>query len=333
MQTQRGVWMIALWFGLMANVTAQEGEVLEQGRGLTQEFYQEQFEHLWERFERPLKSHFGDVTGLRRFRERVTAQLGKETAVISESVDTAGASPVYNRTARFNKAPEPVLVQWSLSGGGSVKGLLVTAADEAPSEYLDYRTKTSLRLPFQGEWYVYWGGRRISNNHHARARDQRFAYDFLMRKKGESHSGNGTGNGDYYCFGEPVLAPGAGTVATAVDGIADNVPGEMNAPQPMGNYVVIDHGNGEFSFLAHLQRGSVAVSKGDEVSPGERLGACGNSGHSSEPHLHYHLQTTAQPLEGEGLPAQFQDYRADGNPVARGEPVRGQKVRNEATAD
>ena len=94
-----------------------------------------------------------------------------------------------------------------------------------------------------------------------------------------------------------------------------------------GNQVVIDHGHAEFSFLAHLQQGSVAVQPGQSVAPGDTLGLCGNSGNSSEPHLHYHLQDSGEFGAGEGKPAQFRNYTADGEWVEVGEPVQGQRIR------
>jgi murein DD-endopeptidase MepM/ murein hydrolase activator NlpD len=148
-----------------------------------------------------------------------------------------------------------------------------------------------------------------------------------MMRGGKSHKGNGKNNEHYYCFGKRVLAPGAGVVVALANGVEDNVPGEMNPRQAMGNYVIIDHGNGEYSFLAHFKKGSVAVAQDQRVELREFLGLCGNSGNSSEPHIHYHLQTTAWFQQGKGLPAQFQDYVADGKPVKRGEPVKGQAVR------
>lgn len=78
--------------------------------------------------------------------------------------------------------------------------------------------------------------------------------------------------------------------------------------------------------MAHLQRGSVAVQVGDWVEPGDLLGLCGNSGNSSEPHLHNHLQNTPDFPGGEGLPALFRSYLVDGVLVERGEPLRGQFV-------
>ena len=62
------------------------------------------------------------------------------------------------------------------------------------------------------------------------------------------------------------------------------------AKAPAGNHVVLDLGNGEYALLAHLQRGSVRVEAGDRVRAGDVLGLTGNSGNSSEPHLHFHVQ-------------------------------------------
>jgi murein DD-endopeptidase MepM/ murein hydrolase activator NlpD len=90
--------------------------------------------------------------------------------------------------------------------------------------------------------------------------------------------------------------------------------------------VILDHGNGEYSLLAHLRHGSVAVAAGARISAGDKVGECGNSGNTTEPHLHYHLQDTPVFGRAEGLPAQFTGYVADGRPVARGEPVRGQTI-------
>ena len=179
---------------------------------------------------------------------------------------------------------------------------------------------------------MFWGGRDPVDNYHAVVSDQRFATDLVIERGGSSHSGSGIRNEEYYCFGADILAPAEGLVAATANTVADQRPGDMNPEQPLGNHVIIDHGNGEFSFLAHLQRGSVTVQPGSRVEAGQTIGRCGNSGNSSEPHLHYHLQNSVTFGVGEGLPAQFIDFEADGAPVPRGELQRGQKVaRHSAT--
>ncbi len=202
----------------------------------------------------------------------------------------------------------------------------------APSEFLTYQSQTVLYLPFAGEWYVYWGGRSVAQNKHATARDQRFAYDFMILadgRTGQSHAATGESNSDYYCFGQPIFAPADGSVAKVENELPDNTPGEMNPKTPFGNHVVLDHGRGEFSFFAHFRQGTVVVRAGDHVRCGQMLAQCGNSGNSSEPHLHYHLQNTSTPFRGDGLPAFFVEYFADGQLLARGEPVARQTVRSQ----
>lgn len=300
------------------------------GRECTRLFYAGSIDTLWARFTPEMKTALKSVENLRSFRDGVSAQLGAETSVVSEKMDEVSGWSVYVRRARFEKAPVEILVQWSLDAKGGIGGFFIRPADppkEALTKHLAYQTKTSLRLPFMGEWFVFWGGRTVAENYHAATVDQRFAYDLLVMKNGKSHPEGKNANEDHYAYGQPILAPAGGTVTVAVDGVADNVPGLMNASVPPGNHVVLDHGNGEFSLLAHFKPGTLKVKKGDRVESGQVLGLCGNSGNSSEPHLHYHLQNGPAFHEGEGLPAPFVDYEADGKAVSRGEPVKGQTIR------
>lgn len=200
--------------------------------------------------------------------------------------------------------------------------------DPAESSYLNYETKTALELPFDEEWWVFWGGRSVSENYHAAYKVQRFALDIVQRVNGSTHTGNGSQNEDYHCFGKQLNAPGNGKIVTVMNSVPDNIPGQFNADVPEGNHVIIDHENGEFSMLAHFKEESIVVSVGDVVTKGQELGKAGNSGNSSEPHLHYQLQTTANPMNGEGLPSQFLNYYADETFVENGEPVRNQYIRN-----
>jgi murein DD-endopeptidase MepM/ murein hydrolase activator NlpD len=78
----------------------------------------------------------------------------------------------------------------------------------------------------------------------------------------------------------------------------------------MGNAVILDHGNGEYSLLAHMQFGSVTVTVGDRVAAGHAIGKLGNSGDSFGPHLHYQLQSSPQLFQGQSLPFRFQGVDA-----------------------
>lgn len=267
---------------------------------------------------------------LEAFAGTLNQQVGKFKAVREVKTGTEQGYQVVILVSEFERATLDVRVV--LDGDGKVAGLFFKPPGDTPrkaaeSRFLDYKTQTRLRLPFDGEWFVFWGGRSLDENYHAVAVDQRFAYDLMIVSDNVSHSGDGRKNTDYYCWDAPIFAPAAGIIVESADGIEDNVPGVMNAEAPPGNHVVIDHGNGEYSLLAHFRKGTVTLKKGDEVQAGQLVGRCGNSGNSSEPHLHYHLQNAPQFGRGEGLPAQFRNYCADGKPVASGEPHRAQKIR------
>lgn len=325
-------WMLAalalLWYPADVRAQDQGAEVLELGRRYTAWFFADSLDLLWPKFSAELGAQMGGEAGLRAFRNQVAMQIGPEQRVVDERVARVAGNDVYVRYAEFEKYPGVIEVVWGIGAGGVVDGFLIRPRQEpAPSRFLEYETKAPLRLPFEGEWTVVWGGRTVAENYHAATQDQRFAYDLVVMRDGSTHAGDGTSNEQYFCFGLDILAPGGGVVVASGDGIADNRPGVMNAAQPLGNHVILDHGNGEYSFLAHLREGSVRVGVGDRVEAGQVVGECGNSGNSSEPHLHYHLQTTPDFGRGEGLPAQFRSYVADDVPVERGEPVQGQRIR------
>ena len=127
------------------------------------------------------------------------------------------------------------------------------------------------------------------------------------------YRGAGARNEDWYGWNAPVLAPGAGTVVAAESGEPDWEVGRTSLPDSVvlarpvalfGNHVVIDHGNGEFSLLAHLRRGSVLVRRGDRVRQGQPVGRVGFSGSVYTIHTHYQLQRGPE-YDAEGLPSTF----------------------------
>lgn len=321
-----------LFTSLLALVAATaplsaEAAELEAGREATERFYAGEVASLWLGMTEEMQKALGSEAALRAFRAQVEAQLGEERELLAEDVSDAQGFRVYRRVARFEKLDSPVVVQFAFDGDGGIAGFFIRPVPEpAPSEHEDYRTKADLRLPFEGEWTVVWGGRTPTENYHVVNAAQRYAYDLLVTEGGATRRGESDGPEDYYCWGKKILSPAAGMVTEVVDGLPDQAPGEMDPSNPAGNHVVVDHGRGEFSVLAHLQQGSVRVEEGEKVETGQLLGLCGNSGNSSEPHLHYHLQTAPAFGAGVGLPAQFQGYRADGERVDRGEPRQGQSV-------
>lgn len=304
---------------------------LEAARTYTQSFYDGNFDQLHEQFSQTMKNAM-PIESLAEFHGRIAQHFGSETQLITELFDPAVAEyNVYKRVAQFDNTQTKVMLVWVLDSDLVISGFNVSLlADEAETKYLEYETQAELILPFEDEWLVFWGGRSVLENYHAAYLDQRFAYDFLQSKNGKTHMGAGDSNEDYFCFGKTIMAPARGTIVAVENNIPDNVPGEMNPGNPLGNYVIIDHGNDEYSFLAHFKQHSISVEVGEKVLQAQKLGLCGNSGNSSEAHLHYHLQNTAAFGKGEGLPAPFNYYMHKGNFIESGEPTRGQQVSNHA---
>jgi murein DD-endopeptidase MepM/ murein hydrolase activator NlpD len=256
----------------------------------------------------------------------VTVGVVKRT--ISEEVSQERGVWVYKAMCDFAALSDPAILLIALDPDGKIAGLAVRPQQkEFASTKLDYVNKTPLQLPFQGEWFVFWGGRTIKQNYHAVAKAQRFAYDLVIMKNGVSHTGEGKKLTDYYCYGAEVIAPAAGQVVWSCDSLPNQEPGEMDPKHPVGNGVVIDHGNGEFSLIAHLQPRTQKFKVGDKVKAGDVLGKCGNSGNTTEPHVHYHLQDGPDITTAEGLPASFTGICVNGKKMEKAEPVKGQSIK------
>jgi len=207
---------------------------------------------------------------------------------------------------------------------GRIAGFqFVEWVDEAATRY----AQTRLSLPFEGTWYVFWGGETEAQNYHVTNRAQRGAYDFVVREGDKSFRGTGERNEDYLAYGKPVLAPCDGTVVMVVDGVPDNQPGRTNPYYAPGNTVMIRSEAGEYVLVGHLVPGSPAVRVNQKVTRGQLLGRCGNSGNSSEPHVHLHVQDGPDLNQALGLWAAFEGVSVDGVRVDRAIPTRGQYVR------
>lgn len=189
------------------------------------------------------------------------------------------------------------------------------------------RNTTAMQLPFSGQWYVVWGGDTPEQNYHVESVAQKNAFDILQQDDAhKTHRGNGQRNEDYYAFGQPITAPCDAVVAYAVDGVKDNIPGKMNTTFITGNTVVLETATHEFVYLCHLQQFSVAVKQGQKVKAGQLLGKCGNSGHSSEPHLHFHLENTEDMEEATGIKCYFSTLQVNGKPRQDYSPVQGDVI-------
>lgn len=175
----------------------------------------------------------------------------------------------------------------------------------------------TVRLPVNQSVVVGWGGEALKTNYHAIAPNERWAYDLVLPSD-ESKSSN---LHDYDIYGVEVVAPASGTVVSANGSEEDVKPGNDNYDSMTGNHVYLKlEDTGTYLVLAHLKKGSVKVKKGQYVTEGTVIAEIGNSGNSSEPHLHIHHQrqnpATTNMFLSEGLPLYFRDI--DGPSMPKG---------------
>ncbi len=144
---------------------------------------------------------------------------------------------------------------------------------------------------------------------------QRFAIDWVQLKTGGgTFTGDAKDNRNYKAYGSEVLAVADATVAATKDGIPENVPGLTSRAVPItletiaGNHIILDLGGGNYCMYAHLQPGSLRVKPGDRVKRGQVIGLVGNTGNSTEPHLHFQVMDGPSPLGAEGLPYHIDSF-------------------------
>lgn len=180
-------------------------------------------------------------------------------------------------------------------------------------------TRNTYRMPIKGEWFVFWGGTNELINYHYAYENQRYAYDLIKLKEDSSYRDTPIRNENFYAFNEDIIAPAEGKVIKINDGIKDNIPGEMDAENPLGNYVIIEHANKEYSLLAHLKKNSIQVKVDEPIKEGQNIGKCGNSGNSSEPHVHFQVMDSSNIENGKSLRIRFKDGI---------EPIQGDTISN-----
>jgi len=203
--------------------------------------------------------------------------------------------------------------------------LLMVLPVTYPAALSEMSPSATVRLPAGVPLKVAWGGDKVSVNYHAMAPDQRWAYDlavepcFTGSKKLE----------EYGAYGLEIVAPASGVIAAAHDGEPDAPPGTLsnNYTTPFGNYLAIKLRSQTYLIIAHLQPGSLLTKEGDKVTEGQPLAKCGNSGNTSEPHIHIHHQRQnpkGQPANfAEGLPLFFRDHDGPAMPTGGFKVVSG----------
>ncbi|MCF2126704.1 M23 family metallopeptidase [Strepomyces sp. STD 3.1] len=185
--------------------------------------------------------------------------------------------------------------------------------------------------PVTGRWSALNSPADRTPSHGIHAYGQTFAIDLVAEPKPGARPGFrvlwpiARRNRDFPAFGAPLLAVADGTVVRVSDTQRDHLsrnslPGLLylmilegsvrelaGVRRIVGNHVVIDLGDGIHALYAHVQRGSLAVREGDRVTAGQVLGRCGNSGNSTEPHVHFQLMDGPDPDTARGIPFTWHD--------------------------
>jgi len=252
---------------------------------------------------------------------RIIARPG-QNVLPSERLNIAGGT----RAQLFlwvpvDRAAPPATVRHRLTfrrvGGDSATS--VVEGTVTPVE----RSAVSIRAPLRGEWLAANGPSNQSGHRRTTlglngviAIGQRFAIDFLqIDSTGRSWrpGTDSTVNANYYAWGKDIISVGDGTVVFTKDSIPENAPRSsvaravpIDLVTVAGNLIVVDMGQRHFAAYAHLQPGSLRVKVGDRVKKGQVIALLGNSGNSTEPHLHFHLIDGLTPnasiLGDEGIP-------------------------------
>jgi hypothetical protein len=191
-----------------------------------------------------------------------------------------------------------------------------------------YKTKTSLVTPLRGRILI-WEGHDFYAHHRRiplhdlkvqkmglRANANRYGSDLvIVDNQGKMYRDDPWHKKNWFTYGAPIYAPSEGTIVAAENRYPDNEyegkklsypQAPPGADEDLGNFVMIDHGDGEFSVMPHMLAGSVAVKKGDKVSQGQLIGKVGFSGDAIFPHVHYSLLRCPNIYGCEGLPAYFE---------------------------
>ena len=150
---------------------------------------------------------------------------------------------------------------------------------------------------------------------------QRYAIDWeQLDAQNRVFVGDAGDVNSYHIYGDAVLAVDDAKVAFAIDGFPDQIPGALpssiDVADADGNHIILDLGNELYALYAHLQPGSVAVKTGDIVKRGQVIARVGNTGNTSEPHLHLHVMDRPSGLIANGMPYVHDNYQITGIDLA-----------------
>jgi hypothetical protein len=206
---------------------------------------------------------------------------------------------------------KPELNQWvNLLAAGFILTLFMSLNLSAFKAYSTPEPSISLSFPLkQGTYYVGQGGNSSLVNHHYESQAQRFALD-IVKLNGWGIRARGLYPSElnrYEIFDDELYSPCDGKVVKITDELPDNIPPHTDSINLAGNHIVIKTDK-YLVLLAHMKINSIAVREGESLKKGQSIGKVGNSGNTSEPHLHIHAvqgEEIEDVLKGIGVPIVF----------------------------
>ena len=231
--------------------------------------------------------------------EAVAAPVALRHAFAFTACDDAATARRTVVDERALPGTEPVVVGLPFRGPGWVAGDSVNAGGVHRRTLIPLRDANGDLLT--GEFHV----------------PERYAIDWVVVDDADRRAvGPIDANASYLAYGKEILAVADGIVSRTRDGMPQgtpphNPPGQTTETAA-GNFIMQDIGGGHYAFYAHLQPGSLRVREGDRVARGQVIALLGNSGNSSEAHLHFHVSDANDPLISEGVPYVFDRFASTG---------------------
>lgn len=184
------------------------------------------------------------------------------------------------------------------------------------SSYFTKDDPIELSFPLKdGAYYVGHGGNHVQMNYHNAYESQKYALDIAkLNTLGTRANGIYPKEFDKYAiYGAPLYSPCDGEVLEARNHLPDQVPPKSDPDNAFGNYIALKCVNSQATiYIAHMQKDSLVVNEGKLIHAGDKIGAVGNSGNTSEPHLHIHAEK-----DGKGVPIHFEGKFLVRNNVVR----------------
>ena len=243
-----------------------------------------------------------------------------------EFCDINNTAHVYRTT--FEKGIGDIFIR--LNNDNQISCLFIPRNNSENSSILK-RNATKMIFPFEEEAFIYWGGETSEKNYHMEDFNQQYAYDILMVANGAPYKGDPKKNESYFIFGKDIIAPCDAIVVKVIDGIKDNTPGELNKFDLTGNTIVLETVRKEYLLFAHLKSKSILINEGDVVKQGKVIAQCGNSGNTTQAHLHLQLQNTMDLFNTIGAKLYFDEIIVNGERKRDYMPEKEDFIKNTVT--